>query len=153
MNLKCPRDGAAMGTVKEHGIEIERCPTCKGAWYEHDELALLESNVADEDSRRGMIDYAKHASELQCPVCSATMTAFNYRANNLELDACAQNHGFWLDAGEDKRVMDVMRERVSSLQRSGTAQQAWNDLKHGSGGGIGSKIKGMFGGGPKRGAG
>jgi len=40
------------------------------------------------------------------------MTAFNYRAYNLELDVCSQEHGYWLDAGEDGRVRDIIEERV-----------------------------------------
>ena len=149
--LKCPRDGRQLETVKDHGIEVERCGTCKGAWYEDDELGMLEANAADEDSRRGMIDYAKRESELLCPVCSKPMRAFNYRASSLDLDACTEAHGFWLDGGEDERVMHLMRERVADLQRAGSAQDMWNDLKGGGGKGSGlvDKFKGMFGGGPR----
>ena len=43
------------------------------------------------------------------------MHAFNYRAYNLELDACTEGHGFWLDAGESERVLEVMKERVAGL--------------------------------------
>ena len=53
------------------------------------------------------------------------MRAFNYRAYNLELDACPHEHGFWLDAGEADRVRVVMRERVQGLERSAQAEQKW----------------------------
>ena len=147
MALKCPRDGGELTVTKELGIEIDRCPTCGGAWYEDEELAELEATVADDDTRRGMIDYAKRESELTCPECGAKMRAFNYRAYDLELDACEQAHGFWLDADEAARVRDVMKDRVAGLSRSASAQEAWNRAKQGSrGGGIVDKLKGMFGG-------
>jgi Zn-finger nucleic acid-binding protein len=145
-NLKCPRDRTRLGATREHDIDIDRCPQCGGAWYDNDELALLESTIADDDDRRGMIDYAKRDSELACPVCDKPMRAFNYRAYNLELDACTQEHGFWLDAGEANRVRDVMRERVAGLQRAGTAEAAWDRAKRG-GGGIMDNLRGLFGGG------
>ena len=41
------------------------------------------------------------------------MTAFNYRAYNLELDVCDSKHGFWLDEGEAVRVREIVEERVA----------------------------------------
>ncbi|MDP9238540.1 MAG: zf-TFIIB domain-containing protein [Chloroflexota bacterium] len=143
--MNCPRDAVILHTEREHGVEVDRCATCQGAWYDYDELAELEATVADADDRLGTIEYSKHQSTLACPVCDAPMHAFNYRAYNLELDACAEGHGFWLDAGESERVRDVMKERVRGLQRSAAAQSAWLEAKRG-GGGVLSKMKGMFGG-------
>ncbi|MEX0749734.1 MAG: zf-TFIIB domain-containing protein [Dehalococcoidia bacterium] len=145
--LNCPRDATPLDMGREHDIEVDRCPTCNGAWYDDEELALLEATVADDDERRGMIDYAKRESELACPVCTKPMRAFNYRAYNLELDACTEEHGFWLDEGEANHVRDVMKDRVSGLQRSGAAQEAWDRAKRGDkGGGIMGNLRGLFGG-------
>ncbi len=145
MILNCPRDATELMQGTEHGIEIDRCPGCQGAWYDYDELEALEATVAAGDERTGMIDYAKRPSDLACPACAKPMRAFNYRAYNLELDACADGHGFWLDAGESARVRDVMKERVSGLQRAGSAQKAWDRAKGGGSGGVIDKMKGMFG--------
>jgi Zn-finger nucleic acid-binding protein len=145
--MKCPRDGAQLTLGKEYDIEVDRCPSCNGAWYDDEELAALESTVASGDDRRGMIDYAKRESELNCPACGARMRAFNYRAYNLELDACTEAHGFWLDAEEAARVRDVMRDRVEGLRRSGVAEASWHDFKRGGSGGVVDKLKGMFRGG------
>jgi Zn-finger nucleic acid-binding protein len=149
MARACPRDKTQLKEGTENGIEVDRCGQCGGAWYDNEELALLEATVADEDSRRGMIDYAKRDSELDCAVCGKRMRAFNYRAYNLELDACTDAHGFWLDANEEQRVQGVMRERVAGLQRAVTAEAAWDDAKRGKGPGIVDKFKGLFGGGNK----
>jgi Zn-finger nucleic acid-binding protein len=125
--LICPRDTTStLQTVTEHGIEIDRCPACQGAWYDFDELPKLESTVAPEDAASGMVEYSKHESTITCPVGGEPMVAFNYRAYNLELDGCPAEHGFWLDAGESERVREIMRERVRGLHRAGSAQKAWN---------------------------
>src|SRR5262245_12672659 len=125
--LQCPRDTTPLEPAREHGIQIDRCPSCHGAWYDRDELALLEATVVkDEDSRRGTIDYARRESSLLCPVCHQSLQAFNYRGCNLELDACKQEHGFWLDAGEAERFRELMRDRVRGLQRSARAEAEWD---------------------------
>ncbi len=142
--MYCPRDGATLQTERERGIEVDACPTCRGAWYDYDELAALESTIADENQRLGTIEYAKRESTLQCPACEAPMHAFNYRAYNLELDACAEGHGWWLDAGESERVRAIMRERVAGLHRAESAQKAWVRAKSPGSPGVIDQIKDLF---------
>ena len=142
--MNCPRDGAELIVEHHHGIEVDRCPTCNGRWLDHHELGQLEATVpSTEDERRATIQFAKTKSELDCPRCGKRMTAFNYRAYDLELDACEDEHGFWLDAGEDGRVRDIIEDRVKGLSRAASAEAAWGSfldgLKGGSGGG------GLFG--------
>lgn len=144
MSLNCPRDGTPLRAEPEHGIEVDRCGECGGAWYDYDELEALESTIANDDERRGMVDYAKRGSDLLCPACHDPMHAFNYRAYNLEIDACGEGHGFWMDRGESDRIREVMRERVEGLTRAGTAQKAWHRAKAGGGGGVLDSLKGLF---------
>jgi Zn-finger nucleic acid-binding protein len=148
--LVCPRDAGALTMGREYGIEVDRCPACKGAWYDAAELALLEATVTrDEEQRRGTIEFAQRRSVLPCPVCGAAMRAFNYRAYNLELDACPHEHGFWLDAGEADRVRTVIQERVQGLARSARAEEAWAQAKRKQsgtrgGGGVLDQLRGLF---------
>lgn len=146
--MNCPRDGAELKIEHHKGIEVDHCPTCNGRWLDHDELDMLEATVADEATRRATIEYAKRQSDLKCPKCDKTMRAFNYRAYNLEIDTCEDEHGFWLDAGEEGKVRDIMEERVQGLERAASAEESWGKFL----GKMGNKsvwdnIKGMFGGG------
>jgi Zn-finger nucleic acid-binding protein len=100
--------------------------------------------VASEDQRTGTVEFATRSSDIACPVCGQPMRAFNYRAYNLELDACSEGHGFWLDEGESARVREVMRERVGGLRRAGSAQRSWQRAKGRGGGGVVDQIKGLF---------
>lgn len=144
MALACPRDKTPLTLGKEHGIEVDRCEQCGGAWYEFEELVALEATVSDDEHRSGTVEYAQRSSEIACPECNQPMRAFNYRAYNLELDACPGEHGFWLDAGESNRVRDIMKERVSGLKRAGSAQLSWHKAKGGSGPGVIDQIKNLF---------
>jgi Zn-finger nucleic acid-binding protein len=139
--MKCPRDQTELVVEQMLGIEVERCPTCIGRWLDHDELDQLEATTgASEAERRATIEYGELPSELNCPACGKRMRVFNYRAYSLELDTCPDGHGYWLDAGEEGRVRDIVLERVRGLERSATAEAAWGKflggLKGGRGGGL-----------------
>jgi len=144
--MKCPRCDVDLEIERYAGIEVDHCPSCNGRWLDYDELDQLEATVASEDERRATIRYAERRSELNCPKCGKRMTAFNYRAYNLELDTCEDRHGFWLDAGEEGRVHDIMEERVRGLARAASAEESWGKflgrLGHRS---VWDNIKGMFG--------
>ena len=137
--MQCPRCHADLVAEREyHGIEVDRCPSCNGRWLDYDELDQLEATVPSTDAeRRATIRYGEHRSELNCPVCGKAMTSFNYRAYNLELEACEDDHGFWLDAGEEGRVREIIEERVRGLARSAGAEAAWKSFLGGLKGGRG----------------
>ncbi|MCC7364721.1 MAG: zf-TFIIB domain-containing protein [Dehalococcoidia bacterium] len=144
--MLCPRCQVDLAIEHHAGIEVDHCPQCNGRWLDHHELDQLEAASApDADTRRGMIEYAKRDSELDCPVCGKRMVAFNYRANPLELDTCEDEHGWWLDAGEEGRVSDLIEDRVRGLNRAATAEQAWGEfLKGVGGGGTWNNVKNIF---------
>ena len=148
--MHCPRDSTDLVEEHLHDIEVDHCPTCNGRWLDHHELDELEATRADEAERLATIQYAQRESELDCPVCDKRMTAFNYRAYDLELDTCEDEHGFWLDAGEEGSVHDIIDERVRGLKRSVSAEAAWSSfldsLGSKSGGGAWNSIRGLFGG-------
>ena len=149
--MLCPRDGTDLIEDQMHGIEVDHCPSCNGRWLDHHELDELEATQADEEQRRATIQYAQRESELDCPVCGERMAAFNYRAYDLEIDTCEQEHGFWLDTGEDGRVRDIIDERVRGLERSASAEASWSQFLdglsgRGGGGGAWSSIRSFFGG-------
>jgi Zn-finger nucleic acid-binding protein len=56
------------------------------------------------------------------------MKTFNYRLYELELGFCDDGHGYWLDAGEDRRLLDWMKEEEARLKRSGMAEKSWTSL-------------------------
>ena len=149
--MQCPRDGTDLVEERMHGIEVDHCHTCNGRWLDQHELDELEATRASEDERRGTIRFSDRESELRCPVCGEPMAAFNYRAYDLELDTCRAEHGFWLDAGEEGQVRDIIDERVRDLKRSASAEVAWGDFLNGlggrGGGGAWDSVRRFFGGG------
>ncbi len=136
--MDCPRCHSELVAEMHLAIEVDRCPSCNGRWLDHHELDELEATTgASEAERRATITFGERKSELDCPVCQKLMTSFNYRAYNFEMDACTDEHGYWLDAGEDGRVRDIVEERVRGLERSASAEAAWGRFLGGLKGGGG----------------
>lgn len=124
--MQCPRDKSELIHETEFGIQVDHCPICEGRWFDRNELDQLEATVASTpEERRATIEYGEKRSDLDCPVCGKRMEAFNYRAYDLELDQCEDEHGYWLDAGEDDRVRAIIAQRVKDLARSAEAEAGW----------------------------
>ena len=138
--MDCPRGHGALVPSRLDDFDVESCPECSGKWLDHEELGRLEGNaVSDSDALRGTIEYSRNASDRACPVCSRRMFEFNYRGNPLQLDACAEGHGYWLDGGEDDRVRELIRQRVRDLHRAASAELSFASFLKGIRGKYGGK--------------
>lgn len=113
-------------------FEVDSCPNCRGMWLDFNELDKLEDVVFDEDTHKGSLVHFKTQTENPCPHCGAKLDEFQYRLYDLRLDTCTENnHGFWLDAGEDERVMEIMQKRASETQRKVSAEAEWKQMLKG----------------------
>ena len=143
--MRCPRCEGELRQEDLKEIKVDRCSSCKGLWLDYGELDQLEDTVLDDDHAKGSLMFRFSPGELQCPRCQKPMRAFNYRAYNLELDFCENEHGWWLDSGEEKRVLELMGKRINDLSRSVSAQQEWGRfLKNAKSKSFLDKFKGLF---------
>jgi len=93
-------------------------------WLSVSELDDLEDRAFSDDESKGSLFVISWKSGIQCPVCSEEMKRFRYRFHDLELDFC-QDHGYWLDADEDKRILQLMKEKPARLRKKYDAEAAW----------------------------
>ena len=126
--MDCPRCDSNLKVQKHRGIEVDQCVKCEGMWLDYPELDQLEDTVLDTDEIKGSMITRSSEGQLSCPVCQAPMDQFRYRFNELWLDVCPQEHGFWLDKDEEKRVLEHMEQRIRDLKRSAGAEQQWDRL-------------------------
>ena len=73
------------------------------------------------------------------------MIRFRYRGYNLEIEACPNEAGFWLDKSEDREIRDVMKQRGSNLNRSVSAERSWHRARRGTKVSMIQRIKQMLG--------
>lgn len=141
--MKCPNCGAELRAAKRDGLDVEVCPSCQGLWLTAQELSALEDETFRlGDDEKGTLVFRSETTTRKCPVCSGSLRTFSYRLYDLALDYCEAGHGFFLDAGEDKRVLDLMREEQARLKRSGRAEDWWTaHLRHLRSGDIFERVR------------
>ena len=144
--MNCPRCNIPLAGRKYRSIEIDHCPQCRGLWLDFDEMDLLEDGANRSDILKGTREYARRPGEMPCPHCGILMDVFNYRAHNLPIEHCPDNHGYWLDKGEEDRVLELMRQRARDLRRSESAEQEWARFmeRGGNRGGFLDRIRDLF---------
>jgi Zn-finger nucleic acid-binding protein len=143
--MDCPHCKVELKIEDHMGIEVDRCPQCQGMWLDYHELDELEDNAFADDVAKASLMYRHYATDLSCPDCGGGLRMFNYRAWDLELDFCEQEHGFWLDAGEEKRVLELMNQREKDLNRSVKAEAEFGRFLSGlKSRGFVDKLKGLF---------
>ena len=143
--MNCPHCNVELKIEDHKGIEVDRCPSCQGMWLDYGELDQLEDIALDEDEIKGTLVYSPVKGKLPCPKCGEAMQRFDYRGYILEIDLCEEGHGTWLDAGEDKRILEIMEQRIKDLDRKAKAEVEWEGfLQKLSSPSFFSKIKGLF---------
>ncbi|MEI6288800.1 MAG: zf-TFIIB domain-containing protein [Chloroflexota bacterium] len=129
--MNCPKCESLLVKKYYKGMmEIDYCPGCRGMWLDFDELDKLEDTVNQDDRNKGSLIHREEIGNWKCPICGDKLLEFQYRLYDLRLELCANNHGFWLDAGEDERVIQIMQTHIKSIHRKKGAESEWKMLLH-----------------------
>jgi Zn-finger nucleic acid-binding protein len=123
--MKCPRCNNPLKVKNYKGIEVDACDNCESIWLNFEELDQLEDTVLSRDELKGTTVFSTFPSKLACAECGKPMKGFKYRYYDLELDFCDNQHGFWLDKGEEKRVLELMQREQESLGRKFDLEETW----------------------------
>lgn len=144
--MKCPNDNTDLAPSKHGGVDVEQCASCNGMWLTRQELNQLEDEVFDfGDDEKGTLVFDPSPSSRKCPQCGKPMQTFQYRFYDLEMDFCGEGHGFWLDAGEDQKVLAAMKQEEAGLQRKVLAEDRWaKQLRQLRSGTFLDKVRGLF---------
>jgi Zn-finger nucleic acid-binding protein len=112
----CPLCGKALmkRPLPDELGALEQCGPCGGMWLRHETLrAILETELdrilpylsshhPDRDHR-----YEDGGASRNCPGCGKPMETFRFALHSgVWIDACPDDHGVWLDAGELERLID-----------------------------------------------
>jgi len=139
--MNCPKCNFELNKKFYKGMfEVDSCPNCRGMWLDFHELDKLEDVIFDDDAHKGSLIHFQSRTEYPCPHCGSKLDEFQYRLYDLRLDTCTENqHGFWLDAGEDERVIAIMQKRVEDIQRKFSAEAEWKQALKGMHAFLGKK--------------
>ena len=112
--MKCPKcktEELAGHTVDT--VVVDRCPACRGIWFDRDELSDLLSEEARRVSelRRGGDNDEADGIRGPCPRDGAELLRiYSAMDRSVVLDACADCHGIWLDSGEFEKLFAARRQ-------------------------------------------
>jgi Zn-finger nucleic acid-binding protein len=102
--MKCPKCGTeTLKPFSVQEIDVERCSSCAGTWFDARELTRLLA----EDARhiaalsRGSVREQVEGKKGFCPRDgSELIRVYSSIDRTVVLDACAECRGIWLDGGE-----------------------------------------------------
>jgi len=123
--MNCPKCRTVLKRDEYQGIEIDKCPNCGGMWFDADELDDLEDQAFSVDNLKGSLIHYAVETNWPCPHCGKFLKKFQYRLYSLELEYCESGDGFWLDAGEAERVLEIMAQREKDMERKFKAEAEW----------------------------
>ena len=106
-------------------MELDICSGCSGMWLDSHELDALEDKAFKQDDEKGSLMTNVKDTSYPCPKCNVNLQSFRYRFNDLTLEQCSNNHGYWLDEGEDKKVLELMKQRKKDIKRSAKAENSF----------------------------
>lgn len=144
--MKCPKCGSDLTPAIRHKIKVSYCQSCKGMWLEHQELDQLEDEAFDfGDDAKGTLVFKSTPTTAKCPECSTPLQRFQYRFYDLQMDFCVNQHGYWLDADEDTRVLALMKQEEKDYERKVLAEDQWaKTLTRMRSGSFLSKVRNLF---------
>ena len=106
--MKCPKcKQIELASHVVNGIEVEQCPTCRGIWFDEQELPqMLTHSPGDlKPLTKGKDRPDLNKVTGQCPVDESNlMRVLSQKDRNVVLDRCPKCLGVWLDGGEFKRL-------------------------------------------------
>jgi serine/threonine protein kinase len=98
---QCARDVLqAINVVQQ---QIDQCPSCHGLWFAKDQLgAILGGSKATTSKQFSGALLGR--SRLVCPDCDEPLYRYDVASLSIELEACDQCEGVWLEAGQLARA-------------------------------------------------
>jgi Zn-finger nucleic acid-binding protein len=143
--MKCPKCGSELVPQTRHGLEVNYCTNDHGMWLNLNELDELEDEAFDQDDEKGTLIFSSTPTDNHCPKCNALLKRFQYRLYDLTLEYCEKKDGFWLTAGEDDRILELMKQRKRDMERKFDAESEWKStIKHFQSPSFFDKIKHLF---------
>jgi PAT family beta-lactamase induction signal transducer AmpG len=102
--IRCPKCRADMEQIVHEGVEIDRCVTCSGIWFDAGEVELLTSKSAASAIDTGQASAGKKYNvidDYHCPRCGGDMEKHvDPQQTHIWYESCKDCKGSFFDAGE-----------------------------------------------------
>jgi PAT family beta-lactamase induction signal transducer AmpG len=122
--MRCPKCRDDMEQLDVGGVEIDRCSSCHGLWFDAGELQKLkDKKVAAEidigDPAKGKVH--NETDRYRCPRCGGSMIRMvDQKQPHIWYEECSACHGSYFDAGE---FTDLTTVSISDFFKRFTAPE------------------------------
>ncbi len=100
----CPKCQNDMEAIEYEGIEVDRCKTCQGIWFDAGESDWLRDKDAATALDIGDPSTGRQTNEIdsyRCPRCDGGMLRrVDPRQPHIQYEECTSCRGSFFDAGE-----------------------------------------------------
>ena len=102
--MRCPKCRSDMDKVQLDGVEIDRCSSCHGLWFDAGEMEKLKDrktaaaiDIGDPEKGKAHNDIDRY----RCPRCGGNMVRMSDpQQRHIWFEKCGSCHGSYFDAGE-----------------------------------------------------
>lgn len=124
--MRCPKCRADMEIINVDGIEVDRCGSCGGLWFDAGEAEQLKTKRAAATLDTGSRDLGRKQNEIddyRCPRCGGSILRMvDPEQRHIWYEKCGACHGSFFDAGEfadlsSHTVADFFRQLVAPERR------------------------------------
>jgi len=131
--INCPRCKTAMEIVRVDDVDLERCTSCAGIFFDNFELKKLDeahegkgSEVFSKDKTARRVAPAMD-QKLPCPKCPGIIMMRRYSSvkRAVEVDECAKCGGIWVDPGE---ISAIRSEFATEEDRIKAADKIFGEM-------------------------
>ena len=117
--MNCPKCESEMEKVSIHEIELDRCNSCNGIWFDEYELADFKRIEGSESVDIGDSSVGKEQNKndlINCPKCSTRMIRMvDAKQSHIWFEHCGSCFGYFFDAGE---LRDLKEATIFDLIKS-----------------------------------
>ena len=108
-----------MENVSIHELEVDRCNSCNGIWFDEYELADFKRIEGSESVDIGDSSVGKEQNKndlINCPKCSTRMIRMvDAKQSHIWFEHCGSCFGYFFDAGE---LRDLKEDTIFDLIKS-----------------------------------
>ena len=98
--MNCPKCQSTTHEMTIEGVDLDFCPSCKGMWFDKDEMAFM-AELPDDVPNISEVQKDARKTDYDCPRCGIKLEEMKFaQVQDLLIDRCPQCKGIWLDEGE-----------------------------------------------------
>ncbi len=109
--MTCPKCQGTMNPVDYEGVEVDRCSSCGGLWFdllEHEDLREMEGSESIDTGKASEGIKRDVQSRILCPRDQVLLIPMVDRAQpHIWFESCSVCHGAYFDAGEFRDLKEL----------------------------------------------